>query len=812
MGRSVRPFRECRSGAYWGRVVNGGCRADELSMNRMRGCCLRLFGTPGIECEGEPVRGRATQRHRIALLALLAAAPGQRLSRDKLVALLWPESDGERGRNLLSVSTYVIRSALGERALATFGDDLRLDDEAVTVDVRMFEAALDRGDHAAAAAVYRGPFLDGFFLADASEFEQWATRERERLATRYAGALEALASAAEADGDRARAVEWWRTRAAHDPYDSRVAARLMQALDAIGNRAGALQHAAVHQRLLEAEFGVSAAPEVAAVVDRLRREAPTPAPSAGGYQDAHLDPRDRPRMPAAAPVEAAAGRLHDAAPPAGAADVPPRQRRRRAGLVALLAAAVVASTAWMLRGAVAEGEHSIVVLPFAELGTDDTTTALGDGITEEIITRLSAVQGLKVISRTSAMHFRGSSKPLREIAAELGVNHVLTGTVRRQGEQARISAQLIDARADDHVWARQYDHELRDVFGVQERIAREVVHALEVELGDRARAQLARQGTSDPEAYALYRRGRYFWNTRTREGHAQAIAHYERAIARDSGYADAYAGLADAHLTAFQLNLAEVPESESYARATWAAERALALDGHSADARVAHAVVLWWRRDWRGAERELHRAIELNPGHATARSWYSLLLAGMGRGEEALRESRRASELDPLSVIVTGNVGWHCYLMRDFDCALAHYRAALEVNPSWGPAHRSIGMVEAVRGRYAEAIRSVERAIALEPNRPDYLADLAYVYALAGRTAEARRQLVRAKARPLEGFNIARAYAALGQPDSAFVWLGRSSWQWPHRAVRSEPALAPLHADPRFASLVEWVDRAMGMR
>src|SRR5688500_17233263 len=241
---------------------------------------LRLFGSPSIEASdggGVPLSGRVAQRHRLALLALIARAPGQRLSRDKLIAYLWPESDAERGRNLLKVSSYVLRSELGESALLSEGEDLRLNADVVLSDAVELEAALTRGDHARAIALYKGPFLDGFHLSDAPEFEQWAAGERERLAARYAKALEALAEQAEATGNASAAAEWWKTRAAQDPYDSRIALRLMRSLDATGNPAAALQHASVHRRLLEQELGMTASPEIVAFAEQLRRKPPVAA-------------------------------------------------------------------------------------------------------------------------------------------------------------------------------------------------------------------------------------------------------------------------------------------------------------------------------------------------------------------------------------------------------------------------------------------------------------------------------------------------------------------------------------------------------
>jgi tetratricopeptide (TPR) repeat protein len=299
---------------------------------------------------------------------------------------------------------------------------------------------------------------------------------------------------------------------------------------------------------------------------------------------------------------------------------------------------------------------------------------------------------------------------------------------------------------------------------------------------------------------------------RTKESHQQALAYYQRAIERDSSYADPYAGIADAYLAAYQHNYSSIPEAEVYSRQKWAAERALALDEQSAAAHASFAVALWWQRNWPGAGRELRRAIELNPGHAPARGWYALLLSGLGRPKEALLEVQRASELDPFVAENHTNYGYHCYLVRDYDCAIERHRSALEINPSWARSHAGLGLAYAHKRMYAAAIRAASKAVELRPQSSQLLADLAYVLALAGRKEEAMTFLQRAKVEVWEGFNIARVYVALGQRDSAFAWLERSSWHWPHRAIRSDPALDPVRSGPRFAQLSARIEREMGIQ
>jgi TolB-like protein/Flp pilus assembly protein TadD len=489
-----------------------------------------------------------------------------------------------------------------------------------------------------------------------------------------------------------------------------------------------------------------------------------------------------------------------------------RRRRLRAASTVLIGIAIVAGLALAFRPAASKPERSIAVLPFVNLSRAADNEYFSDGLTEEISARLSASPELKVISRTSAMHYKGSTKSLRQIAAELGVAHVLEGSVRRQGDSVRITAQLIDAAADRHLWSRSYDRALGNVLGMQDEIAREVARSLEIELAGTAGA-IATRGTRDPKAYEFYRRGRYFWNRRTKEGHEQAIAYFQQAIARDSTYAEAYAGLADAYLTSYQLNFDTAPEAEIYSRMRSAAQRALALDDQSADAHVSFGVALWWQKDWPGAEREIRRAIELNPGHATARSWYGLLLMGMGRLDEAVQQSRRATELDPFAIVANDNHGRVCYAARDYDCAIEQTRHALEVDGSWASAYGVQLLAYAKKGMYDEAMRAATKAVEFGgPLTPTFQARLAYVLALVGRNAEAVQVLQRAKAIPQNGVDIARAYVALGERDSAFAWLNRANWRWPFRGVLADPALDPLRSDPRFVQLSLRVEREMGIR
>ena len=776
---------------------------------------LQTLGSLSLhDPSGAAIPGHGSQRRRLALLAVLAASGDRGRPRDSLLTLFWPDASAERGRHSLEQLLYGIRTSVSNEAFLGV-NPISLNPEVIRSDVTEFGRALAAERFEDAVAEYGGPFLHGFVLPDALEFDQWADVERARLASAYARALEILAVAAEQRSDSRGAVEWWEKRAAHDPYDSRVAQRFMRALDTSGHRARAIQHAALHERLLRQELGVQAAPEVSALAERMRAE-PRAASSAVAPELASAVATESAALPGS-PADAEPERPVAPMPPVAQRESPGDTRRRRVRRLslALLAAtviAVIAGLAWAFWPAAAAPERSIAVLPFLDMSPRGDNEYFSDGITEEIITQLSAIPSLKVISRTSAMHYKRSTKSLGQIAEELGVTNVLEGSVRRMGDTIRITAQLIDAGADHHLWSRSYDRNAANVIGVQDEIAHEVSRALEVELGG-AKGAPARRGTRDPQAYESYRRGRYLWGKRTKEAHEQAIAYYRRAIERDSGYADAYAGLADAYLTAYQFNVSTIPEGEVYSRIKWAAERALALDDRSADAHTSFAVALWWQRDWPGAERELRRALELNSGYVTARGWYALLLSGMGRLEDAREQSRRAAELDPFAVVVLDNTAWIRFLTRDTDGAIEIYAKSLEINDAWAPGWAALGVIYAQKGMDKEATKAASKAVALGGRQISaFQADLAYVHARAGRRAEAERLVTLAKTDPWEGLNIARAYVGLGEPDSAFAWLDRSSWKWPHRAVRADPTLDPLRSDPRFTRLSTRVEHEMGIK
>lgn len=804
---------------------------------------LRLFGAPLVAGPEGPLAGPVAQRHRLALLALLASAPSGAVSREKLLGLLWPDHDTESARGLLNVAVHTVRKALGEAAIHTVGSTLQLDPGVLRSDVGAFTEALCRGEPERAVEEYAGPFLDGFFL-DAEEFDRWAEAERARLAGMFDEALERLAEAARQSGDPARAASWWKRRAAESPTDSRVALRLMEALAAAGDRAGALQHARVHEALLRAELDASPDPAITAFAERVRADPGVVAPPSsrtsgdgpagsdspepetgagtGGAEEARpLAPRETEAEPA--PTEPA-----PSAPPAAGVVPPSPTRRRRvpsrpllalAAVVLLLAVAAVyltvlrGSQGESLRGSDALAErYSIAVLPFADRSPRRDHEWLGDGMSEEIITALARLPGLQVAARTSAFSFKGKDEDVRVIGERLGVRYVLEGSVGTLDDRLRVTARLVSAHDGHPVWSRTFDRDTADIFAVQDEIARAVVRTLRPPVAGLTDSTLVQSSTADLEAYRLFQRARHSWHSRTLDGLTNGVELLRQAVARDSSFAEAYAGLAECH--ALLVTFGALSPHEGYPRALAAAERALALDSTLAPAHASLALVkLYYQRDWPGAGRELAQALRHNPGYATARHWHATYLSFQGRFDEALAELERAQRLDPFSAPLLTSGATILYYARRYDEAADRIHDALVVDPDYWVAYVQLAAVHAQEGRYEEALATVGHARRLAPGNPLPEAVRGYVLATSGRHGEARaaiRALDHQRSRQYVSAAYAAAiYTGLGERDAAMERLERAFEERDDWVVYLgvEPAFDPLRSDPRFVELIARINR-----
>jgi len=454
--------------------------------------------------------------------------------------------------------------------------------------------------------------------------------------------------------------------------------------------------------------------------------------------------------------------------------------------------------------------HSIAVLAFRNLSSDPGNDYFCDGLAEELLNALSKIEGLKVAARTSAFAFKGGKESISEIGRALGVATVLEGSVRSSGSRMRIAVQLSNAADGFQVWSERYDRQTADIFDVQDEITLAVVDALRLRLFGEARAATLKRGTEDPEAHDHYLRGRYCWNQRTPESVRQAVEHYQRAIAADPGYAQAYAGLAGAWALFGWLSVASPRESMPRARA--AALRALELDETVADAHAALGVYLsFYAWDQPAAERALRRAVDLNPGSATAHHWLgNIALLAMGRFDESLAEVRRAEELDPLSPVIASDTGVTLLYARRFGEAIAQFERTLAAAPEFYVARYHLGQALHSSGRLDAAIGEYERCLAATDD-PWVTALLARSLARAGRRAEALRHrddlLAEAERRYVPNVAFAVVHAALDEPDEALRRLERDlaerSLYPPFYA--HDPVFDELRPDPRFAALVDRV-------
>ena len=750
---------------------------------------IHLLGSATIDGPTERVTGAAAQRHRVALVAYLAMARGHTAPRETLLALLWPEQGEKEARHLLNVSVHILRKALGDDALQTEGGEIRLNPVCVGSDVAKFREARARGDLRAAIEAYGGPFLDGFFLDDAPQFEQWQASERGKLRSELEEVLHEQAESAEQAGDWREAVSFWRRLVGIAGERASVTLRLMRALDATGDRAGAIQAADAHAELLRREYDAAPNAEVMELAARLRSE-PTTLPVGG--MDLSIPERG--------------GVVRDSGAPAGQAS-PVRTARSRAARIgaSVLAVATVVVAAAALLGRDDVADASVAVLPFLDLSANKDQSHLSDGLTEELLNALARVKGLSVAARSSSFLFRDPGVDIREVGRRLGVAAVVEGSVRKDGDRLRVTAQLIDARGGFHLWSQQYDRLLVDAFAIQEEIAREVASALSAELTSGIPDRLVARATAVPEAYELYLKGRHEWNRRSREGIVKAAEAFERAVELDPRYAAAWAGLADA----YQLlpDYADVPAREGLSQAKTAALRAIALDSTLAAAHAALGALLDdYDRDRAGSERAYRTAISLNPGYATARQWLAIHLADDGRFDDAIAEIERARRLDPLSPIINTAAGAVRYFARDYDGAIAEYRAVIREKPDFALAYALMGRVMLVDGRKGAAVEALRMSVERSRGDPSYRAVYAAALAAAGAADSARAvaSAVESAAGYVPFTELASAYIYLGEDDKALTLFERAFDQRDPavKHMKVEPLYDRIRAHARFQAVL----------
>ena len=418
--------------------------------------------------------------------------------------------------------------------------------------------------------------------------------------------------------------------------------------------------------------------------------------------------------------------------------------KRLAWGISALVLLLLITMAWTFhsRNRTSPSIRSLAVLPLESLSGDASQDYFADGMTDELITDLSQISALRVISRTSVMPYKGARKPLAQIAHELNVDAVVEGTVLRSGNQVRITAQLIEAPADTHLWANDYEGDLRDTLALQNQVARAIAEQIRISLNPQEEAALKNKKVVNPEAYVSYLKGRYFWNKRTADGLKAAVAYFNQAVDEDPSYAQAYSGLADTYALLGDWQYAVMTPKEALPKAKAAAVKALELNSALGEAHNSLAFCLdgfdW---DFASAEKEFRRAIELNPGYATAHHWYAWHLALVGRNAEAVTEMRKAQNLDPLSLIINSDLAELLVIVHSYDESIEQSRKTIEMDPNFGLAHNQLAQAYLQEKNTDKAIPELQKALQLSGDSPTCIANLARAYAAAGKKDEALKLL-----------------------------------------------------------------------
>jgi TolB-like protein len=455
--------------------------------------------------------------------------------------------------------------------------------------------------------------------------------------------------------------------------------------------------------------------------------------------------------------------------------------------------------------------RSLAVLPLQNLSGDPSQDYMADGMTEELIGRLSGIHGLRVISRTSSMHFKNTQLALPEIARMLAVDAIVEGSLVREGQQIRVHAQLIRAATDEHIWAGEYQRNYESILEVQAEVARSIVEQIALNLTPEERARLASGCPVDPRAYENYLKGRYYFSQRTEDALHKSIASFQQAVTSDPAYAPAYSGLAETYaMLGFR---GSMPSKDALSGAKKAALKAIELDDSLAEPHASLAFIAeTYDWDWPGAERQYKQALQLNPSYAQAHNWYAGYLTYTGRFNEGIAEAIRARELDPLSLPLNNALAGRLLAGGRYDEALAQVQRTLELDEHFAPAHQTLGWIYLHSGKQREAIREFQHALELSgAEDTDIQLDLGFACAVSGQQEEARRILVKLEQMHQQGIapsaSVAILYGALGESDQAFAWLEKAYQERDPQLtyLKAGRRFEPMRKDPRFGQFVRRV-------
>ena len=496
-------------------------------------------------------------------------------------------------------------------------------------------------------------------------------------------------------------------------------------------------------------------------------------------------------------------------------ELPRKSERNRAWIyVVIIAGAVAASLFFFGRYPSSKqgaemSEKSIAVLPFENRSEDKANAYFAEGVQDEILTRLSRIADLKVTSRTSTQHYKSAPKNLAEIAKQLGVAHILEGSVQKSGDAVRVNVQLIKAANDSQVWAETFDRKLTDIFSVESDVAKAIADQLRAHITRQEEQVIAAKPTKNIEAYDAYLRGRYFWNKRTSDGIKHAIEHFQQSIERDPDFALGHAGLADSYIALTFYNFAA--PHETMPKAKESAIKALALDDTLAEAHASLAHILMnYDWNWSAAEKEFKRSIELTPNYATGHQWYAIhYLTATGRFEEAVQEMKKALELEPASLVMNTFMGATLYYAGRYDEAIDQCRRTIEMDPNFAVAHWHLGLAYEQKQALDAATEEFKKAISLSGGSPLMKAALVRAYAKSHKKHEANEMLNElnelSKQQYVSAYEVATIYVALGNNEQAFQLLeeGYAEHSFHLVYLNVSPQFKPVTSDRRFQDLVQ---------
>ena len=752
---------------------------------------LRTLGNIELVTDGGNAPASVlAQPRRVALFCYLALArPYGHHSRDTILSLFWPELDAAHASHALRQAVYFLRRTIGANSVVSRTDGaLAIDADLVWCDARALDQALGEGRLQDALALYRGDLLPGFHVSEASAFERWLDDERVQLRQRVAAAAWSLSEQEEQRGDAITAARWAERAVQLSPADEVVFRRLLQLLSRTGDRAAALRAYRTFADTLKDEFELEPTEETRALVATIR--------SSSGALHTNSPVL---RQPA------------DPAPRAVAAPLISPQRRKpgRAfwlGVALLMAAVYGATLVRRARPASAvtapQGQPVIAVLPFSGGENNDRDTRLAEGLTDDLITKLARGGGLRVVSATSAFAFRDRGMDTRTLAESLGIENLLEGRLETDGDSVRVNVRLIEARSHGTLWSDSYRRGLRQIFSVEDEIAGAVGRMLNVAVGRPVPFPPA--SPQYLQAHELFLQARNPLLQRTVAGARQRLELYERAIAADSTYAAAHAGIAHAYLNSIVTNALGLPLPIVITRADAAASRAAALDSLSSFAYDALGKTRLAQYRFRLADSMFQRALRLDPADSRAREHIIWLYVFMGRRAEALSHARIAAADDPLSAATASELARALLVNGNCDASLEYIEGLLRLNPPPLRAGPIAAQCYAQQGRWEEAIAAVRGPAEAIPFTR---ALLAFFLARAGRTQEAiairDSILVLSKRGDGGAFPAVVAYAGFGDFDAAFEWLDKSIDDYSLTFSIMEPAFAELRQQPRFGRIAE---------